>query len=354
MMLSAMSEIEIDASTSGPAAAGSVSRTKSPPPPVLSLVDLYMVKGASPARLLRELDKAPSWRFDEADVDGALELLGERDTHLQRTRRLLHEGIGSHEGKFARAAIEFALRAMAADLHGVASWPPEEGADPIGALKTVARHLAPQMGDPGRRKRAHNILMMSADLLSHRHGLVFEDAAPVLREVLGRPTEYEGPRSNPRRHRMASLTDARNDLDRVRDLLDLVEPWEVEIRASKDAAKDASVRAEKSERRATATEARAEEATLDLERLREELETLRQEASAFSDQARDVRIVASSDVTELRSRMLAFLNTRLRDLLVTAREASEVDPPRTATALRLIQQAIAELQKEAEWLRSSA
>jgi hypothetical protein len=303
---------------------------------------------------LRELDKLPSWRFDEVDVATALDLLSEHDADLSRTRRLLHQSIGAHEGKFALAAIEFALRAMAADLEGVDGWPPEKGADPIGALTSVARHLASRMGDSKRRRRAHNTLMMSADLLSHRHGLVFEDAAPVLREALGRPTEYRGQRSNPRRHRMASLTEARNDLERVRDLLDLLEPWEAEVRASGDAAQRASVRAEEAELRAVAAEARAEEITRRAEHLQGEVETLRGEATYLSDQARDVRVLASSDVTQIRSRTLAFINTRLRDLLATAKEASEVDPPRTATALRLIQQAIAEIQEEAEWLRSSA
>src|SRR3712207_7898445 len=59
-----------------------------------------------------------------------------------------------------------------------------------------------------------------------------------------------------------------------------------------------------------------------------------------SDQARDVQIVASSDVTELRTRAIAFINSRLRDLLSTAKEASEIDPPRAQTAARLLNQAI--------------
>ena len=189
--------------------------------------------------------------------------------------------------------------------------------------------------------------------MSHRSGLAFEAAAPVLRDTLGRPPEYEQIKSNPRRHRVAAVTSPRNDLERVRDLLDLLEPWERELaetrRAERQAAsdaRDARATADLATERATGLEQRITE-------LRTELEQARQEMGSLRDQTQDVRIHASADVTELRARSIAFLNRRLRDLLTTAKEANEVDPPRTQTTVRLIEQAIQELGKEVEWLRSS-
>lgn len=326
-------------------------KARSQTPPVETLVDLFTVKGANAAKLLRELDKGTSWAFDPADVEATLALLPDRDPALQRTRQLLHEAIGTREGRFARTAGDFALRAMTEDLPS--GWHPDHG-DPVATLGTLAEHLAPRLSDAKNHKRPHNVLMIATDLLSHRRGLAFEQAAPVLRNVVGRPEDYEQQHSNPRRHRIASLTVPRNDLPRVRDVLDLLQPWEAELRAAETVATEAAGERNSALDRAVAAEQRESESHAELEHLRKELATARQDAQALTDQARDVRIVASSDVTELRSRTLSFLNARLRELLVTAKEADAADPPRTPTALRLIDQALDEIRREIEWLRSSA
>ena len=328
------------------------STTEAKREPVSSLVDLYTVKGANASKLLRELEKKSSWKFADDDVEAAVQLIPDRDANLARTRQLLHEAIETRDGRFARTAGDFALRALEADLDGVAGWPPDDQTDPVEALTALASRLASDLRDPKRQRRAHNALMMGVDLLSHRRAVAFELVAPVLRDALGTPTT--GPKRNPRRHRIASVTLPRNDVERVRDLLDLLEPWEREVSAAENAAAAASADAREAQLAADRAQESARRLSADLADTKAELERLRQEAESARDQAQDVRIHASADVSELRARSIAFLNTRLRDLLATAKEANELEPPRTATALRLLDQAIQELQKEVEWLRSSA
>jgi hypothetical protein len=340
-----------DQSAAGPGAQKPKAKPKAKP--VLSLVDMYTVPGANPGKLLRELVKTTSWKFDDQDVDAALALLDERDPHLERTRRLVHMSIQEHESRFARTAIDFAIRAADRELQPLASWPPGDDADPVSCLRELGEHLRPSLSNPKEQKRAHNVLMMGVDTLSNRAGLAFEAAAPVLREIVGRPPEYGERRSNPRRHRIASVTLPRNDLERVRDLLDLLEPWEREGAELRQAEQRAATESSQALRRASDAETALKQLQDRFEDIQRQLADARQESVAAHDQARDMRVVASADVTELRSRVLAFLNTRLRDLLATAKEASEVDPPRAATAVRLLDQAIAELGREVEWLRSS-
>jgi hypothetical protein len=152
---------------------------------------------------------------------------------------------------------------------------------------------------------------------------------------------------------MASVTLPRNELERVRDLLDLLQPWERELEDAVDAERRASSQARAARQAADDADQRANRLEAEATELRVELEAARREANISRDRAQDVRIHASADAIELRARSVAFLNTRLRDLLATAKEASEVEPPRTATAVRLLEQAIQELRKEVEWLKSS-
>ncbi len=342
-----------DAASPAPATEGAADkRAKSPP--VRSLVDLFTVKGANSAKLLRELEKTTSWQFEEADADAALAMLPEQDPHLARTRQLVYEAIEQHDGRFSRAAGNFAMRAAADDLVGLRLWPVSDETEPLAALAELAERVSPRLRHPKERRRAHNVLMIGVDLLSARRGLAFEAAAPVLRDAIGKPPEYSERRSNPRRHRVASVTLPRNDLDRVRDLLDLLHPWEQELDDARRAEGSARTEQDKALQEAAEACATVEQLRRDLAEAREELASARQEVAASRDQAKDVRIVASADVSELRGRTISFLNSRLRDLLATAKEAGEADPPRTPTAMRLLDQAIAEVRREVEWLRSSA
>ncbi len=329
------------------------SKATAKPPPVRTLVALYTVKGANVTKLLGELAKGSSWRFDDEDVRGALELAADRDPRLILTRKLVHESIDAREGRFASTAAGFAEAVLAKDLEGLRGWPLNNDTDALDALTALAQHAGPLLGDPKEQRRAFNALIIGVDLLSYRRGLAFEDAAPILREAIGRPLRLGGQRSNPRRHRVASLTAPRNELERVRDLLDLLQPWEDEVRAAEAALGEAAADADDAHRAASEAEDQAKRVGAELADLRAVIEQMRQETEQSRDLVKDVRIHASADATELRTRAVAFLNTRLRDLLATAKEASEVDPPRSGAAVRLLEQAIQELQKEVEWLRSS-
>jgi hypothetical protein len=196
--------------------------------------------------------------------------------------------------------------------------------------------------------------MIALDVLSARNAVAFEALAPVLRDVVGRPPEYEKARSNPRRHRIASVTDWHNDIARVRDLLDLLQPWESELRDAQARTREADDARRLSDEALDEAQARQRQLDEQVTQLQTDLESARQELRGLRDQTRDAHIVASSDVAELRARTLAFINTRVRDLVATAKEASEVEPPRAETTARLLAQALDEIQREAEWLRSSA
>ena len=321
--------------------------------PVRSLVDMYTVPGGNPGKLLRELVKTTTWKFDDQDVDAALALLDDEILTLSaRAASFTPRSRSTRAGSLAPRSTSRCTPQTGSFNH-LTSWPPEDDADPVSCLRELGEHLRPSLNRPKEQKRAHNVLMIGVDTLSNRRGLAFEAAAPVLREIVGRPPEYGERRSNPRRHRIASVTLPRNDLERVRDLLDLLEPWERESAELRRAEERAAAESSQAVRRATDAETALKELQDRFEDLQRQLANARQESAAAHDQARDVRVVASADVTELRSRVLAFLNTRLRDLLATAKEASEVDPPRATTAARLLDQAIVELGREVEWLRSS-
>jgi hypothetical protein len=327
---------------------------KRKPEPIRTLAELFISKTAAPSRLLREMEKGTSWKFADDDVLDALELVPETDPHLARTRLLLHLAIESYDGRFARTTVDFALLAISDEIGGLAGWGQLDDADPVASLTVLSERLGRDLRDSKRQRRALNVLMIATDVLSHRRGLSFELAAPVLRTAVGRPPEYERGRSNPRRHRIASVTLPRNDLERVRDLLDLLEPWERDLHASQQAERAAASDAHAAREAADQAALRTRELTQEVSALASELEALRQEAAASRDQVQDVRINASADVTELRARTVAFLNTRLRDLLGTAKEACEVEPPSIATSVRLLEQALQELRREVEWLTSSA
>ncbi len=342
------------AAQSAPVAKEEAAKQPPQPPPVGSLVDLLTAKGANARKLLSELAKGTSWTFDQQDVDAALTMLPEQDPHLTKTRHLLHEAIETKEGRFARTAGDFALRALGRELSHLPSWPAIDEVDPAIALQELTKRLEPELRAQTTQRRACNALMIGVDLLSDRRGLSVETAAPVLRATLGPPPAYARGTRRPRRHRVASLTQPRNDLEQLRDMLDMLQPWEVGIIDARKAEQQALAEARTTGDAAVSAERRVSDLLGEVEALRSELEDARQQAEASRARAQDVRIHAGADVTEIRSRSIAFLNTRLRDLLATAKEAAEVEPPRTATAVRLLEQAIQELRKEVEWLRSSA
>ena len=156
-------------------------KQRSKPQPVRSLVDLYTLKGGSAARLLRELDHGTSWKFADDDVAAALPLVPDGDPQLARTRQLVHESIGFHDGRFVGTAGDFALQVLSGDFDGLTGWPPTDDTEPVRALQALAGRLSGGLRNAKRQKRSHNALMIGVDLLSHRCSLSFESAAPVLR-----------------------------------------------------------------------------------------------------------------------------------------------------------------------------
>lgn len=326
-----------------------VEDAKAEPVPIETLQALFTVKGASPRKLFRTLSDADSRMFSEEDARMTAALLPERDPYLARTRQLLHEAMASQGGRFEPAARAFALRAIEPEIRNLQRWPPAREGDPVDALRELATSLRGSLAKTDKRRRAGNVLMIGVDVLSSQRGLSVEAAAPVLRSATTKPSTR-----NPARHRLATLTQPRNDLSRLGDLLDVLVPWERAVQEAKRAQQQAEVAAQEAEDEAERLRRLGTQRSDELDRTRTELEAIRQEAADLRDRVRDQRIGARNDINELRGRVIRFLDSRLQHLLATAQEAGEVDPPRVDTVVRLVAQATAELRKEIEWLRSSA
>ena len=307
-----------------------------------AVLDLFVEKG-----------KRRSWTFQAADRRAALKIARESDLDLSKTRRLLFEAIEAEGSRYAHVAADFAMEAAADDLAELVLWPPGDEVSPTDALAELVASLDIAGSEGDRRRRAFNLMMAMVDVLYVKSSLSAEDALPVVLGAVGVPPKPGDRKANRRRSRLSTLTDPRNGLRQVQSLVGFVEPWHDRV-------------AELS-RSAAAAEALAETALQELEAERHTVDDLNgrlgeaaaslQEAlgrvDELSSELKNTRVRANVDDDALRKRVSVFMNMRLKDLLVTAREASEVDPPRSATTVRLLVQATDELNEEIKWLRSS-
>ncbi len=312
-------------------------------------------KSGSPAlfELYAQTGRRRSWTFQAADRKIGLALARETDHDLSKTRRLLFEAIQAEESRYSHVAADFALEVAADDLAELTLLPPGEGVVPADALRELADSLEISSLEGTKRRRAVNLLMMIVDVLYVKTAIDVDEALPIILGAVGSPPKpARGPR-NIRRNRIATLTDPVNGQRRIQSLVELVEPWHDQV---------VNLR-----RSASAAESAAASALQDLDAAQTEIEELRSELRSAASKLTDAldrvaqltadlknsQVRANVDDDALRKRVSVFMNSRLKDLITTAREASEVEPARSATTVRLLAQAIDELDKEIAWLRSS-
>jgi hypothetical protein len=323
------------------------------PPPPKSLVELYSSKTPSPKAFLREAEKGNSWKFGDDDIEAALAVLLERDPQLTVTRQLVHEAMTAHSGRFSLTGADFAQRALTAALADRPLDLLDESHEPVAALAALAGVLKGDLEQKKDQRRAHNALMIGVDVLSARRGMSLEETAPALAEAVGPPAAYKRSKSNPRRHRVRTVAQPKNDLARVRDL-DLLRPWQEAAASAHQREQEADARAREATDAASSADARARELAAELADARARLAEESASVENARSEAGHIRSHAAADLSELRSRSAAFLNSRLATLITTAKEATEANPPSPDTAARLLDQAIKELEREVTWLKSSA
>ena len=78
------------------------------------------------------------------------------------------------------------------------------------------------------------------------------------------------------------------------------------------------------------------------------------DATRAEEELRAGQIHHEHSMNQLRSQVAARLASRLTELLTTAREALELEDPRVHVAQEKLAIAAEELERQAEWLRSSA
>jgi hypothetical protein len=335
---------------------------------VPSLLDVYPEQpgtGTEPKKVALALRQRETWAFPPEERRLALALLPIRDPDFKRTRSLVHAL--ADDRQLGLDAVRFGAEAVADEIgDSVSPWPPSASPNPdLGAtlLERMAERLGPRIrvlpkkGDTSRQtaaRRAYNALMIATEYLSIAMGLAAEDAVPILRLALGAPSEPAGQRSNRRRVRMRALTDVSLGRDRVRALLELLQPWIEQLREAREA-EAAAARESASLGAQTSELSREIEALRDQERdLTAALEEARQKEADARDRLRDAKALAESDLREVRGKLASSLDSRVRSKLEIAAEAAAVDPPRTRVSQRKIADALGEIEEQVKWLRSSA
>jgi hypothetical protein len=201
-------------------------------------------------------------------------------------------------------------------------------------------------------RRAHNALMMSVDYLNVQAGLAAEDAIPVLRRALGIPDKLAAERPNPRRVRMAVVTDISLSRDRLRELLEMLQPWMETLQEASHDREIAEKRAQEMARDAAMARQEAEDRALEINSLRNQLEAARQETAQLNDELRDSKVIAEGDLVDVRGGSASALG-RISTKLEMAAEAAELEPPRTNVLRRMLAEAREALSEHINWLRSS-
>lgn len=318
-----------------------------------TLVELYTLPKAGAHELLATLVKDDAWNTSREDEDAALELLGERDRDLSKTRTLAQHVATSHDGRFAASLEHFLVSAVSPALDGTPSWPPGSETDGPRAFAGMLAHHAEALREKEPPRKLFNALMIAQSILMARYRLDVESAVPALSRTLGPPAALRGDRRNPRLTRLRALGDARLTVDALRTWLDVLSPWiERAVAAEKRADQaEADVRRHKAIEKdldRQATELRAE-----LTDAREEVARLRQDLQDKSDRERGVSLARQHEGSQLRGSMAGFLEDDVLSLLAAVREGLDLDPPRVPYSLERLEDAEHEIQSKVKWLRSS-
>jgi len=322
-----------------------------------SLLDLYLDSGFSiegVEKFLRGRIRADASDFEESDVVATLDVVKEADPDLVQTRRLLYVSLEKHDGRFAMAACSFATKVLTRVMDESTKNLVDDRGQPEDSLAAFVGNLTPEISDEATQNSAHNALMIFVDILSWKTDLTFERSVPAISRAVGPPAEYGGRTgTNRRRHRIATVTRPSNELKQTRDLLDLFGPFETDRDHAVKQVELMSSERDESVDKAEKAQVESDRLTERVAELDEEIRGLRQELAVQLDVVKDARISAGAEVSKVKARTAGFFNSRLRGLLEMAKEACEIEPPLTGTAVRQLDQAMGDIEREIEWLKSS-
>jgi hypothetical protein len=323
--------------------------------PVTTLTDYFHRKRYRPSRFLADLEEGNIWSFSEEDQTSALGLSAELDPKFTRTLSLAAAALQARDVRFRRPILHFVWRSTEQRLRdnpryiggGLSKTP-----DVVERLHGISRALTKGLEESKPRVESLNILMAAALWLHYSEDL-------PLRAIVDELVSTISALPRIRRPDDAALAGYVGEQGRagpkaLLPLIGLLEPW---IEQAKRAA-----------RHAAAEQDHAEKATDALERTREALERVEAENAALRTSLEGARAAATSaeeqlragqthhehGMNQLRSQIAFALDGRLAELLDTAKDALELDEPRVHVAQEKLAIAAEELQRQAEWLRSSA
>jgi hypothetical protein len=330
-------------------------KTKVPAEPVTTLAGYFTRKTYGPARFLKDLAEANIWVFSHEDRTTALDLAKSADAKFTRTINLAAAALQAPDTRFRLPVLEFVWLSAEQRLRENPRYMAAreaQSSDPTKRLQAIGSALEPGLQDSKRRVESLNLLLAAALWLQDSTELGMQ---VIVDEVVSSVISIPRLRRPDDRALVAHIAEkTRSGPKAALPLVGLLEPW---IDNAKQSARRASSEAERAD---TATEAlertddALEQAQTEISALRKSVEEARAEATRAVEQSQAERTHHEHTMNRLRSQVSTLLTGRLTDLLTTAREALELDEPRVRVAQEKLEIAAAELEKKAEWLRSSA
>ena len=319
-------------------------------------------------RLLRRFDEDPQFVLSDDDRRHASRLLRDRDRDLARTRRLVFEAAFQHNGRHLDPIAKFVLGALPEDIltsderERLASRDRLD-ANAAGELADgIVHRLVEAAGDTPtsdrpeilRRRRLFNALMLSIVLLHRRSELQIEDVIVILSRHLGRAER--GTRQTTVRQgvELEQLTDPRLTKESVRERLEFVRRWVMQLRSATERLQDADERRFADQRRIRELENDNVELKSRIVTLEDELGSLRE--ALIDSQKREAGAQAGGrlDLLEVTGRLESWLAGRLTSQLTVARQALTVEPARVLVADEKLEVVLEELEENLKWLQSLA
>jgi hypothetical protein len=328
-------------------------RTARPPAePITSLREFFARKTARPQRLLKDLTAANIWQFSDEDVSSALDLSRETDPRFSRTIGLAAAALQADDDRFRRPILAFVWRSAEQRLRDNPRYGRTSSIeDGAAQLHAVARALEQGLHESRRRVESLNLLMAAALWLQHAEGLPLEAVTDELVNALAEIPRLRRPTARSLAGFLAEHS--KSGPKGVIPVVGIVSPW-------LDRAKQAMRRADSEEARAEAETAAHERTQAELRAAKAEIAELSEALGVARREAGDLREHLQADRTHyehgsgrLRSQIAASLSGRLKELISTAQDALEMDEPRVHVAHEKLEIAVEELEKQAEWLRSS-
>jgi hypothetical protein len=319
-------------------------------------------------RLLKQFDEDPHFVLSDDDHRQAGQLLRDRDRDLARTRRLVFEAALQRNGRHLEPIATFVLDALPQDIlttderERLASRERLEASAADELADGMVRRLVEAAGDTPtsdrrevlRRRRLFNALMLSIVLLHRRSELKIEDVIAILSRHLGRAERGTRQATVRQGVELAQLTDPRLTKENVRERLELVRRWVMQLRSATERLQDADERRLADQRKIRELEnenvgLKSRIATLD-----DELGSLRE--ALIDSQKREAGAQAGGrlDLLEVTGQLESWLAGRLTSQLTVAQQALTVEPARIHVADEKLEVALEELEENLKWLRSLA